>query len=126
MNRLLQRPREVHNLFGPRAQWIIFSALEGQRQNNGLYFREWSIKSRFFKFNYILFIACGLILMPPELFRSVTGCKIVNSSMKFKFVHKIFVIQRKFLVLLNLLRGPDITRSGAGSNPRTAGCAVHP
>jgi len=33
-------------------------------------------------------------------------------------IHKIFVIKEKFLVFLNLLRGPDITRSG-----RTACCA---
>jgi len=42
--------------------------------------------------------------------------------MKFEFFHKISIIQDKFLVFLNLLRGPDITRSGAGSGPR----AVHP
>jgi len=35
--------------------------------------------------------------------------------MKFKFIYKIFVIHAKFLVLLNLLREPDITCSGAGS-----------
>jgi len=35
--------------------------------------------------------------------------------MKFKFIHKISTIQEKFLVFYNLLRGPDITRSGAGS-----------
>jgi len=39
--------------------------------------------------------------------------------MKFKFIHKIFLI----LVFFKLLRGPDITRSGAGSGPRAAGCA---
>jgi len=43
--------------------------------------------------------------------------------MKFKFIHKIFVIQKRFLVSFNLLRGPDITRSGARSGPRAAGCA---
>jgi len=37
--------------------------------------------------------------------------------MTFKFIHKISVIQEKLLVLLNLLRGPDTTRSGAGSSP---------
>src|SRR6218665_280042 len=42
---------------------------------------------------------------------------MVNSSMKFKLIYKVFVIQEKFLVFINLLRGPDITRSGAGSGP---------
>jgi len=31
--------------------------------------------------------------------------------MKFKFIHKISVIQEKFLVYFNLLRGSDITCS---------------
>ena len=30
--------------------------------------------------------------------------------MKVKFIHKITVIQEKFLVFFNLLRGPDVTR----------------
>src|SRR6218665_1940326 len=55
---------------------------------------------------------------PSELLRIVISCKIVNSSMKFKFIHKIFLIQEKFLVYFKLLRGPDITRSGAGFGPR--------
>jgi len=33
--------------------------------------------------------------------------------MKFKFIHKIFVIQEKILVFFNLLGGPVITCSGA-------------
>jgi len=33
--------------------------------------------------------------------------------MKFKFIHKISVIQEKFLVFYNLLREPDIACSGA-------------
>jgi len=37
--------------------------------------------------------------------------------MKFKFIHKISVIQEKFLVFVNLLQGQYITRSGAGSGP---------
>jgi len=43
--------------------------------------------------------------------------------MKFKLIHKISVIQEKILVSVNLLRGPDMTRSWAGSGPRAAGCA---
>ena len=46
--------------------------------------------------------------------------------MKFKFIHKIsviHVIKEKFLVFYNLLRGPDITRSGAGSGQWAVGCA---
>src|SRR6218665_1298089 len=86
-------------------------------------FRESSLKNRFFKFNNILFIACGLILLPSELFRNVISCKIVNSSMKFKFIHKIFVIHEQFLVFFNLLRGPALKLSGTGSGPRVAGCA---
>ena len=59
-----------------------------------------------------LFIARGLLLLPSELFRIVISSKIVNSSMKFKFIHKISIIQL-FLVLFNLLWGPDITLSAA-------------
>jgi len=43
--------------------------------------------------------------------------------MKFIFIHKISVIQEKFLVFFNLLLGPDISSSGAGSGPQAAGCA---
>jgi len=57
----------------------------------------------------------GSILLPTGLFGIVINCKIVNSSMKFKFIHKISVIQNKFLIFFNLLRGPDIRRSGAGA-----------
>jgi len=78
------------------------------------------------------------MLLPSELFQSVISCRIVNSSivqpmkfqpnemfslMKFKFIHKIFVIQEKFLEFFYLLRGPDITRLGAGSGPQAASCA---
>jgi len=70
--------------------------------------------------NYLTspFIAHGLILLPTELFRIVISCKTVSSSMNFKFIHKILVIQEKFLAFFNLLRGPDITRPGAGFGPR--------
>jgi len=71
-------------------------------------------------------MACGLILLPSVLFWIAISCKTVKSSMKFKFIHKIFVIQgfkEKFLVFFNLLRGPDIKRSGAGSGQRAVGCA---
>ena len=51
------------------------------------------------------FIACGLILLPSELFRIVISCKIGNSSMKFKFIHKIFVLQENFNVFLTCLEG---------------------
>jgi len=64
------------------------------------------------------------MLLPSELFQSVISCKIVNSSMKFKFIHKIFVIQEKFLVFFNLLRGPDMTRSGP--DPAHGPRVVHP
>ena len=37
------------------------------------------------------FIACGLLLLPLELFRIAIGCKIVNSSMKFEFINKVAV-----------------------------------
>ena len=52
----------------------------------------------------------------------VISCKIVNSSIKFKFIHKISIIHEKFHVLLNLLRWPDLIPSGAGSGLRV----VHP
>jgi len=38
--------------------------------------------------------------------------------MKFKFYSKISITHEKFPVLLKLLRGPDKTRSQAGSGPR--------
>jgi len=69
-----------------------------------------------------LFDAHGLILMLSELFHIIISCKIVDSSMKLKKFHKISIIQKKFLLLLNLLWVPDITCSGAGSGPRV----VHP
>ena len=103
---------------------MIFSVLEGQRHNYELTFRESSNTNDLLLFNYSLFIVCGLILLPSELFCIVISCQIVNSSMKFEFIHKISVIQEKFLVLINLLRGPDITRSRDGSGPRPR--VVHP
>jgi len=46
--------------------------------------------------------------------------------MKLKFIHKIYVIQEKFLLFFNLLRGPDIRRSGpdpaAGCHPWCTKC----
>ena len=94
---------------------IIFSALEGQRQNYELKFRESSIKKSTFLNLTSLFTDYSLIFLSSELLRIVISCKIVNSSIKFKFIHKFFLIQEKFLVFFKLLRGPDITRSGAGS-----------
>jgi len=44
--------------------------------------------------------------------------------MKFKFIHKISVIQEKFFVFLNLLQGPDVTRSGP--DMARGSRAVHP
>jgi len=41
--------------------------------------------------------------------------------MKCKFINKIAVIHEKFIILFNLLRGPDITRSRSG--PQAASCA---
>jgi len=58
--------------------------------------------------------------MLSEVFWIVISGKIVDSSVKFKFFHKIFVTQKNFIQLFDLICGPDITRSGAG--PR----AVHP
>src|SRR6218665_3574823 len=107
---------------GQGPQRIIFSALEGQRQNYELRFQESSIKKSIFKNLTSLFIDYSLIFLPSELLRIVISCKIVNSSMTFKFIHKFFLIQEKFLVFFKLLRGSDITRSGAGSGPRV----VHP
>jgi len=94
-------------------QLIIFSALKGWRQN---------CLSRIKKLNFTsFFIACGLILLQSQLFWIVISCEIANSSMKFKFIHKISVIQETFLVFFTLLWGPDKTPSGARSSPR----AVH-
>ena len=63
---------------------------------------------------------------PSELLWIVISCKIVNSSMKFKFIHKIFLIQEKFLVYFKLLRWPDITRLGAGFGPRVVYPLLYP
>jgi len=41
--------------------------------------------------------------------------------MKFQFIHKIAVIHEMFIMLVNLLRGLDMTHSGAGSGPRVVG-----
>src|SRR6218665_886699 len=116
-------PRGAQPFLGQGPQCIIFSALEGRRQNYEPNFRELSIKTE--EENYLtgLFVAHGLILLPSELFRIVISCKInFNSSMKFDFIYKISIIQENFLVFFNLFRGPDITRSGTGSGPRF----VHP
>src|SRR6218665_1805600 len=107
---------------GQGPQHIIFNALEGQRQNYELKFQESSIKKSIFKNLTSLFIDYSLIFLPSELLRIVISCKIVISSMKFKFIHKFFLIQEKFLVFFKLFRGPDITRSMAGCGPRV----VHP
>jgi len=64
---------------------------------------------------------CHLTNM-SQLFWIVISCHIARDSRKFKFFHKIAVIHEKFLVLLKLRRGPDKTRSRAGSGPRV----VHP
>src|SRR6218665_1624349 len=98
---------------------IIFSSLEGQRQNSELNFRESSIQKQTFFYLTSRFTACELIFLPLKLFWIVISCKFFNSSMKFTFIHIISVIQVMFLVFCNLLRGPDITGSGAGP----AGCA---
>ena len=37
--------------------------------------------------------------MVAKLYRIVLSYKIVNSSTKFKFIHKIAVIEKKFLLL---------------------------
>jgi len=47
--------------------------------------------------------------------KAVSDWNKLHSSMKFKFILKISIIMEKFLVFFNLLRVPDITRSGAGS-----------
>jgi len=66
-----------------------------------------------------LFVVCGLILLPSELFQIVISCQIVNSSMMSKFVHKNVSIQETFQPAA---RAGYITRLGAGSGPRV----VHP
>jgi len=79
----------------------MFSALNSRSRM----FRESRIK----KLNFTChFIACGLILLPSELL-DVIRCKIANSSMKFKFIHKISIIRETFLVSFNLPQGPNRT-----------------
>ena len=59
------------------------------------------------------------------------SCKAFNSWIKFKFIHKISVIQETFPVCFYLHRGPDITRSGRGlctsviQYTTSVSCSVH-
>jgi len=67
---------------------------------------SWTFESRLWKnqnlikFYTSFLISYGLILLPSELFWIVihVSCKIANSSMKFKSIHKISAIQKTFLV----------------------------
>jgi len=52
-----------------------------------------------------VFLACGFLLLPSELFWIVISCTFLSSSVKLKFTHKFSVIQEKSLVLFNLFRG---------------------
>src|SRR6218665_1585428 len=107
---MLQR---CNAFLGQIPQCIIFSALEGRRQNYELNCQETSKKPTFFYLKSVL-------LLPSELSRIVISCKIVDSSMKFKFLHKISVIQVMFHVFFNLLRGP-ITLHTVGGRIQPAG-----
>ena len=78
-------------------------------------------KKRYFYLSS-LFIVCDFTLFLPELF-PIVSCKIVNSTITFRSIHKISVIEENFLVFFYLLWGLVITRSGAGSGPWAAGCA---
>jgi len=52
-------------------------------------------------------------LVLSELFLNITSCNGFHNSAKFKFIHKIGIIQKKFLLLFNLLQciwGPDSGR----------------
>jgi len=113
---------EVHNLFGPRAAvyyFLVHSRVEDKLLAELL---RVAYKNRI-GLNFSLFIALGWILLPSELFWIVISCKIVNSSVKFKFIHNISVIQETFFRFFNLLRGPDKTPWGTGSGPQAAICA---
>src|SRR6218665_1339476 len=57
---------DVHNVFGPKPQSIIFSALKSQGQN----YDEKECQNA----------VCDLILLPSELFRIVIRYKIVYNS----------------------------------------------
>src|SRR6218665_2084517 len=109
---------EVHKLFGPSdrnedhvMQHMIFSALYSQQKvedNIILYelnFLEWRIKKRFCVDITSLFIACGLILLPLELFWIVVSCKIVNSSISFNLFIKSPSFKRSFLYFLTFSKG---------------------
>jgi len=110
------------NFLGQGPLCIILSVPEGWRQNYELEFRESSIKNRFSLNLISLFIACSLIFLPSVLCQIVISCKIVNSSMKFKFVHKISIIQKKLLVFLNFFEGRIKHIWGPARGPRI----VHP
>ena len=97
---------------------ITFRALEGRRQNSDLNFQKSSVKNRKQNLVYSLICCCGFILMLCELLWIVISCKVVDSSIKFTFFHKISISQKMFLLHFNLLRGPDIIPTGAGSGLR--------
>jgi len=94
----------------------------GRRQNYQLNFLKSSIKKQKRIYLTCIFIACGFILLPSELFRIVTTCKIANNSRKFKFIHKIIVLQREVsFIFFNLLRfnqlnNPSINQLNNQSN----------
>src|SRR6218665_1057041 len=72
---------EVHNRFGPRDSMYYFSALEGRGQNYDLNFRQSSIKTKKTIYLTSLLVACGLILLPSELFPILIICKTVNNRL---------------------------------------------
>src|SRR6218665_668319 len=106
---------------GQGSQCISVCALEGRRQNYGLNFQESSKIAEFLKFNESfhclwldVVVIRARIVLSCGLFRIVLSCKIVNSSIKFKFIHKISVIQEKFLVFLSAPRAGYNTLGGQG------------
>jgi len=112
---------EVYSLFGPRP--AVYYFYWTRRPKTKLWSELLKVSKTASKINLArLFVVCSLILLPSELLQNVTSCKTLNSSMKFKFIHKIAVIHETFLVLSNLLQEPEIIRSGAGSGP----WVVHP
>src|SRR6218665_906345 len=95
------RIQRCTTFLGQGPQRTIFSALEGRRKKLLAELSGVECKKPNCCFYFTsLFIASGLILLISELFRIVISCKIVNSSIKFKFIRKISVNQEKFLVFL--------------------------
>src|SRR6218665_3235463 len=80
------------------------------------------------KIKYIILTMIFIVKITMQVLecRIVISCKIVDNSMKFKFLHKISVIQEMFHVFFNLLRGPVSLQHVRGPYTARGPRVVHP